>query len=184
MRKIDKFIDTYISMLNDNIIIEDDQQSNILAKVYRELIKIKVRAPKIRMSSNKTKANANDEAGKITKSDEKTDGDEFIIENEEVLKDIETARNKFKEDIENITSNCKNMKTFLSEKFLKDFSKKINELNTNIVKIIEGEKKEDIQNPNNNNNNNESVAQSDDKPKRGEVDVTIKDETDNSETKN
>jgi hypothetical protein len=209
MSKIDKFIDTYISMLNDNIIIEDDQQSNILAKVYRELVKIKVKAPKIRMSSNKKKANANAnaesnpesnpesnanvnaEAKKPTKSDDKADSQEFIIENEEVLNAIEIARNKFKENIENIATNCKNMKTFLSENFLKNFSDKIKELNDEVVEIIEEEKKRIEQTTNNSNNNNnennndkEEEPKTSEKPKTDNVDVTINNETDKSETKN
>ena len=71
MKKIDKFIDTYISMLNENIIAEADEQSNILAKVQRELVKIKVKPSKIKISSkrstdDKNKANDKNPSSPLT----------------------------------------------------------------------------------------------------------------------
>lgn len=139
MKKIDKFIDTYISMLNENIIAEADEQSNILAKVQRELVKIKVKPSKIKISSKRSTDDKN-------KANDKNDSKSFLISDKEILSDVENARDNFINEFSNITNSCKNMKTLLSDDFLGKFCEIIKKFDEKIIDIANKQAKENSNN--------------------------------------
>jgi hypothetical protein len=190
-KSMNNFIETYLSLLNQNIILESEEKKPD-NKIDKEIGKLQI------TSEIEIYEKSFDDLKNLKDDDNENSANKYTNEQIDNLKKISES---FKKTFLSVLNKRKKLKLFLSSNNEKVIIDKLKEYDDEIKKIFEvktnnnenqeedqeenqGDSEQGVKTQEANPNDSGESAETSEESKTGDVDVTIKDETDKSETKN